>query len=136
MKYGLEVEGKFKGIPTLFCTHIEIEDALLWWNGKRLHIEQVYISCEDYNDLPESIEEICESFYPLLVTLDTVNLPRTIRIPNLSIMLRNPEYRTVSLLTDNDQVKFDKDNNVIVFPMSGSIYTKPSDFLNDVTIER
>lgn len=124
MKIGYEVEGAYKGLRTLFMDAVELHDL-----GPG-YVAALYIS-----DLQNSlrVEDLRSKLvsYPLVtleVTAPPVDLDDT---PNLVIMLNGPTFDKVSVLRPWDQVKINNGQNVVVFPMSSAIFTKPSDFSHD-----
>jgi hypothetical protein len=138
MKHGVEVEGRLKGVPTIFVDAQEylvyperVKQALA--DHKTSHL---YIS-DPENVLPYNLDLDC------LVTLDVtrVRYGAQLRPSNVLLMLRiDPnrpdawEFDDLLLLGENDQIKFEQNQHVYVFPWSNAIKTQPEDFNSDVTL--
>ena len=132
MKIGVECEGRLRGVPTLFCGAHEIREA------RQLIRQHVYVSHVYISDNGNTLDYLTVSslFAGLLVTLDVTRVgdPRPV---NISIMLRidgGDAYDSMSRLTKEDQVKFERDRHVIVLPMTAAITTMPQEFEGDVEI--
>lgn len=133
MKIGIEVEGRLRGVPTLFCGAHEIHEARRLILQNRLNVSHVYIS-DNGNTL--DYLTVSSLFAGLLVTLDVtcVGGPRP---ANISIMLRidgGDAYDSVNRLTAEDQIKFERDRHVIVLPMTAAITTQPHEFEGDADL--
>lgn len=126
MKVGIEVEGRFTGVPTLFC------DAEHYLEGikaaKEQGVSHIYIS-DNGNIIRYNDEALATS--GLLVTLDVTNVYPEDRPPNMTLMLRLEGFPMVNALTARDQVKFEQDRNVLVAPTTAFYRTVPSDFDGD-----
>lgn len=134
MKVGIEVEGKDKGLKTLFLNAHEItsiaEECLLDICNKHM-IEQIYIS-----DLQNKINLFSEYFYNLskeYIICFEVSFLEQPPPEHISIML-NLNRPDLFFLKETDQIKFDKDLFVKAIPIKDMIITTPEDFAKDVEI--
>ena len=139
MKIGIEVEGSYKGLVTVFVDAHEVE--ILEGKLKDLAlgdrpVEHVYIS-----DLGNTLDlsYVSSLFQGLLITVERTSVPEglanTQNIIGLSIMLSSPTYVEVAKLRPwCDQVKFNDGQSVIVLPMAGAVYTQPEDFEGDIQL--
>lgn len=137
MKLGIEVEGRLRGVPTLFCdADFDVEKLTA---ALRKHaVSHVYIS-DNTNKL--SYRSIGTLLRGYLVTLDVTEVLKEPRPANVSLMLRLdgdgdplPLFDQVSRLTKEDQIKFECDRNVIVLPMTAAIFTQPAEFEGDIEV--
>lgn len=139
MKYGIEVEGRLKGVPTIFVGADEfVTDPDSIYKAMRDHsVSHLYISD------PDNIVPYTTDFGKILVTLDMtrVRYDNTRRPANVLLMLRiDPaqkqgwEFADLVLLRDGDQIKFERNQFVFVFPWSARIATNPSEFVDDITL--
>lgn len=127
MKVGIEVEGRFTGVPTLFC------DAAHYLEGIKVAKEQglshIYISDND-NTIDPCAEVLANC--GLLVTLDVTKVLTSHERPlNVTLMLRLDGFPMVNALNTRDQVKFEQERNVLVAPVTAFYRTVPSDFDGD-----
>ena len=134
MKLGIEVEGRLRGIPTLFCNaDFDVEE--LFANLRKHPVSHVYIS-DNTNKL--SYRGIGALLKGYLVTLDVTEVRAEEPPANVSLMLRIDDiqdaWTSVSRLTKEDQIKFEFDRNVIVLPMTAAILTNPSEFAGDIEL--
>lgn len=127
MKIGIEVEGRLKGMPTLFCEAADLAKAID--EAKSRGITHIYVS-DNQNSLPYSAFDSQQLYF----TLDVTKVRKELRPYNLSLMLRLEAYDDVSQLNDNDQIKFERNRMVSVFPMTSAITTSPADFAGDIEI--
>ncbi len=133
MKIGIEVEGLYKGLSAIFCDAgaplVEVRNQAI-----KNKVDLVYIS--DNGNLLD-YEFVGEFFKDFTVTLDVTGVTGY-RPPNVNLMLRidrgDMHFDVVHELVEGDQVKFEINRNVVVFPMTAAIRTKPSDFDGDVEI--
>lgn len=134
MKYGVEVEGRLRGIPTLFCNaDVKREDL---FEALRKHpVSHVYISDNNNTLHYRGIGGLLSRY---MVTLDVTKVRDDERSPNVSLMLRIdgelPTWEHVSKLTKEDQIKFERNREVIVLPMTAAIFTQPSEFEGDIEV--
>lgn len=130
MKLGIECEGRLKGIVTLFA---DASTPLPDIKRAAAHsgiIQHIYISD---NDNTLDYAEVGECFNDSYVTLDVTKVKGK-RPRNISLMFRvteNWSFDDITQLTEYDQVKFESNRHVVVFPMTASIKTKPEDFEGD-----
>jgi hypothetical protein len=126
-KIGIEVEGRFKGIKTLFIQAEEFDDAL------RIPREcnHIYIS-DNENTLDLSAEEWDAWTERWLITVDVTDVCETPR-PGLNIMLRI-DHPSFWYLKPTDQIKFEQDKNVWTIPVESMYRTFPEDFEGDIQL--
>lgn len=130
MKVGIEVEGRLRGVHTLFCNASDnidraVEQAIL--NG----IRHIYVSD---NDNTLSYQEFIE--YPnIQFTLDVTRVQNIPRPSNITLMLRLPGFEDVSALKADDQIKFEHNRTVLVASVNSLVRTNPDEFENDVEVE-
>jgi hypothetical protein len=129
MKIGIECEGRLKGIPTLFCDATELLSVRNV--AQDMQVSHIYVS--DPNNML-SYEEVGSELAEFMVTLDVTAITLGYRPSNLSIMLSLPGYDQISKLTDHDQIKFEHERNVVVFPINSALLTVPADFAGDVDL--
>lgn len=158
MKVGTEVEGRFKGIQTLFvsaeeATHYFSGDfehamnnlqSILDFSGPNHKPLQVYISDHD-NELDFSSSALANlDEVGLLVTIEVTAMDEyRERYPaNVSFILScvdtvEPSDYTKSFfhLKDTDQVKFSQDQFVFCATKESFIKTQPKDFEADIEID-
>jgi hypothetical protein len=143
MKYGIEVEGRLRGVKTLFMDANEPVQKVLdfLYSDEGRGIGHIYI-CDHENTL--NYRQVAYLFKGFHVTLEVskVEGPELrLGTENLSIMFRidlcptKAIYKSISLLSSLfDQVKIEKDKKVYVFPFSSVITTLPNEFEGDVEI--
>jgi hypothetical protein len=150
MKIGVEVEGRLKGIRTLFIEAETVHENLEKVRAalRTNNIGHLYISDPTGILTYEEVGRLFECH----VTLDVTRTRAESRPPNISLMLRVdpfayewrgqnemlvPPYWTftdIERLHENDQLKFERNNKVYVFPMTSAILTKPEDFSGDIEL--
>lgn len=134
MKRGTECEGRLRGVPTVFCNADVVPTDLL--AALRKHpVSHVYISDRENTLGYHGIGALLQGY---MVTLDVTEVRAEQRPSNVSLMLRidgdRPSWESVSRLTKEDQVKFERDREVIVLPMTAAIFTQPEEFEGDIEI--
>lgn len=131
MKIGTEVEGRLRGVPTIFCSVEEYVEAIAC--AVSYGISHVYISDPratlDYDRLAK---------YPSIqFTVDTisVNGPRPANV-TIMLALLAEVHAEISKLGPDDQVKASvgHTSDVFVVPMRNFIITKPAEFAGDKQI--
>ena len=141
MKIGIEVEGRLRGIKTLFITagNDDVRTAIdVLYSDAGRGIGHVYIS-DPENTL--SCRIISNVFMGFHVTLDVTEVKDYCPRDNISIMFRIDKcpqdkiYDSINnLRLDLDQVKVERDRNVIIFPMRSALITSPAEFEGDIEI--
>jgi hypothetical protein len=137
MKLGKEVEGRLKGLPTLFCDYQEKNKAITWLKDNPSKITHVYVSIPKETDY--SALDIGGWFSSYLVTIDTW-YPKIVRPANVTYMYRMPgDHKEASaiflgVLKSEDQIKVENDKYVWVFPFNSAIITLPADFNGDLEL--
>jgi len=137
MHIGIEVEGRLRGIKTLF---INADEDLL--KAADILVERgighVYISDPD-NKL--SYRVTSNFFQNAHVTLDVTEVKDYCPRDNISIMFRIdkcPQDKIFdsikNLRSDLDQVKVERDRHVIIFPMCSALITEPNEFEGDIEL--
>jgi hypothetical protein len=142
MKIGLECEGEFKGLRTLFLDSDEMSAAISKKNDPgpnkafvkilRMEVEQIYI-CDHDNFL----DLYCQELEILAAQKKRITVERT-------VFHGAPFYINVMLyvqcgsfwnLRGQDQIKFEKELNVYSIQKSSMIYTAPVEFSSDVPLK-
>lgn len=128
-KIGIEVEGRFIGLHTLF---IDAATESYMLKDCNLNVQQIYISDND-NLLKLDSELIKDAADNFIITIERTYLPHEypeyINIM-LSISNNSPFFR----LHENDQVKFSWQQTVYAITKRNMTKTIPSDFDGDVTL--
>jgi hypothetical protein len=139
-KLGIEVEGRFKGLLTLFLDAGELtednEEKILSVLKRNLRIQQVYIS-----DLENTLLLGVKKLKPFLkklsdlvfITVETKHLGKAPLPFYLNIMLA-VEHPSFWNLRPTDQVKFSQGQKVFAIPVESMYKTEPSDFVDDINI--
>lgn len=130
MKVGIEVEGRLRGVRTLFCSASDninkaVGEAIL--NG----IGHVYVSDND-NTLSY---QVFGDYPDILFTLDITCVQNIPRPSNVTLMLRLPGFEDVSALKADDQIKFEHNRTVLVASVNSLVRTNPDEFENDIEVE-
>jgi len=136
MKIGTEIEGRYCGISTLFVgadeLH-ELEAIALRQNVKTIKyaFKQIYISDhENIIDLNSVL--LSHLSHKYIITIErTEVLEEYPDCVNIILSVESPSFWH---LKPNCQVKFSKDMNVFAMTKRQMIETKPSEFLNDITL--
>jgi hypothetical protein len=146
MKIGIEVEGRLRGIKTIFIDHTETTSLkdLLDTDARLAHIGHIYIS-----DIPSTWDE--SNLMPLgwvfdgyTITMEVTNslMDRSVLPSNISLMLNvegigddgSSFYEHIENLLPDDQVKFNNGLNVLCVSKRHFIQTTPAEFLDDTEI--
>lgn len=131
MKYGLEVEGRFKGIKTLFVSEEEFTnkgfeiDCIV---KDMIDIKHLYIS--DLNNRIDLEHEI-RLRRDLVVSIERTSVPNVTIDPSITCILLRIDNSSFWALRSTDQVKFSKDHNVFAATVENMSKTIPSDFDDD-----
>lgn len=132
MKFGIEVEGRFKGIKTIFMDQNEIVDNLNLQLFKLFNANALYIS--DLNDelTFKEITKLYKISEKYLVSIETTS-KRLCKYKNFHIILRidNSDFFK---LKNTDQIKFEHCKSVYTITKENMFKTKPKDFNNDKEI--
>ena len=135
MKWGIECEGRFKGVPMIFCDaeallkHEQVTKIFAEMHARG--VSHVYVS-----DATNSLDYgfLASLFVNQTVTLDCTAVRPEPRPDNLNLMLRNPTFELIQLLDSRDQIKFEKDRTVYVWALHDAFTTVPSDFEGDIEL--
>jgi hypothetical protein len=144
MKIGLEVEGRLKGLRTVFCTGKEFLDCSIWVLAiTKRRIQQIYVSDHDafiVDDLREAFLERVERLKNVaFITVELPNghpllmaeLPAEVGlIVNLKI-----DPHTFHGLRKTDQIKISDGLHVKTIAVENMFNTTPDDFHGDEEIE-
>lgn len=139
MKIGIEVEGRMKGLMTLFCSAEEFyeNDVVgLIYSGK-VTVSQVYVS--DHGGYA-NIRDLVELGKKVYVTVELTYLhresPAEIGVI-LNIKNNRPAYEeSFKRLKGTDQIKFEHEMNIFTITKEQMHRTYPSDFAGDYEIDR
>jgi len=132
-KLGLEVEGRLRGVKTLFIGASEIEAAKAYLSLNP--ISHVYIS-----DPENTLNYVVAGwlFADSLVTLDVTAVRAEVRPTNVMVILTMPHsyWDSVERLRPDDQIKFHSEGrNVLCAPVRNFVPTQPIEFLGDIELE-
>lgn len=134
MKKGFEVEGKYKGIYTLFLNEDEIYNVDKIINNTN-DVLQIYICINvlDYIKYKNSIDWLLT--LGKLITIETKKIYNIETMPlNINIML-NIESENFFKLKDTDQIKFvNSDLDILSISKENMFKTNKNDFLSDIII--
>ena len=138
MKTGIEVEGFFCGLPTLFCQAEEYKKANAIELVKTLKVEQLYVS--DHGNLltAEDYRALSELSVPVVV--EVLSVPDHPRYSNVHYMVAvQVDPRSLGIFwkddTSNfDQVKFTAGLYVATSLASSFKLAVPKDFEGDVEL--
>lgn len=132
MKIGIEVEGRLKGIKTLFCDAQELVGArALFADDKTLSsVKAIYVSDHDNTLDPSSSDLAWLIDQGIFITLEVTQV--TEKWPDeVSIML-HVESDSYWFLKPTDQIKFHRgDQRVDAFAVESAYKTMPEDFEGD-----
>jgi hypothetical protein len=134
MKLGLEVEGRFKGVQTLFVSEEEFTnqrfeiDCII---KDMVDIKHIYIS--DRNNRLD-LEQPLELRRNLLVSIERTSIPNISIDPTITCVLLRVDTESFWALRPTDQVKFSKNHNVRTVTVENMSMTIPTDFDNDVEL--
>lgn len=137
-KLGIEVEGRLRGVPTLFTDAIAMArdggaDKVM--TAMRQHeVTHVYIS-DRLNVL--DYQQVGRWFGGYQVTLDVTKVAKQLRPANVTIILTLPHeyWESVANLGPQDQVKFhSEDRHVLCATMHSFVPTHPSEFEGDTDL--
>jgi hypothetical protein len=129
MKIGIEVEGRYKGIKTLFCSALEY---LMEPLPDLMRVSHIYISDHE-NALDITNENV---FYEIpeshLITVERTEVGKK-PCDRIHVILNVPSDSFWNL-RETDQVKFDLNQTVYAVPLEVMYKTKPEDFAGDTTL--
>lgn len=140
MKIGKEVEGRLKGLDTLFMS---AQDFVEKANSFAEERSEIFILCMEnsvnhvyVSDLENELDLQAVAKFSkreaVVVTVERTAL--TERVPsNINVMLAM-DYSSFQHLKETDQVKFSRDLYVHCIPKESMYKTIPSDFAEDKTL--
>lgn len=130
MKIGVEVEGSYKGLKTLFIEQNELDKVLD--KIKSVDVSQVYISCNMYITGEQFIiiKKLLKT--EKLITIDTAYfdfIPKSIiNKVNIILLVDDSDFFK---LKPTDQIKFEIGRKVYTAKKETMIKTLPSDYKRD-----
>lgn len=130
MKLGIEVEGRFKGLKTLFFNIDEKINLNIFNNPSFIQIYISKIKTKFQNE--KLINDLLNKFFITIETDDLSDIPKYIK-NKVSIIL-NIENENFFNLKETDQIKFNKNNNVYCISKESMFKSFPEDFLKDEII--
>ncbi len=133
MKYGIECEGRLRGLPTLFVSAAELQANEQGVHAAMLdrNLTHVYVSDRD-NILDYT--SLGTTFQDKIVTLDVTKVTSNSIPSNITIMLTLPYdyWESIQNLRFDDQIKFHSPNrDVLCATVRDFAYTNHTEFLND-----
>lgn len=137
MKYGLEIEGRLRGIRSLILQFPEIS-ALgapaimkIAQDYKAVHI-QIDGFGFDVNEANEAMAYWVSEGYVVSIETDVIPFTKVDGV-NYVLVIKDPNFFN---LKPTDQIKFvDSNLNVCMIAVENMHYTHPSEFENDVVID-
>ena len=136
MKYGIEVEGRFKGLKTLFMSAPEMMactvERILGYAEER-KVQQIYISDLEGLVLKQNrtLKALAKDY---IVTLEVSSVQAEVPA-YVNIMLNLKCETPMQFLKEGDQIKISQDQNVWAISVENMIRTVPEDFHGDVSFE-
>jgi len=140
MKWGIEVEGTYKGAPTIFIDIGELRDLV--FNFKSLDdkyaISHIYISDHKnkFNYVHFNLIGKLLYYYKRRVFIECTKIPTypddLLKEIDFVLYIQNENFFH---LKKTDQIKFEKNLNVYATLKSNFESTKPSDFEGDINIK-
>lgn len=136
--YGIEKEGRYKGLRTLFIGHDTTKDNIIHWCEKH-HLNHIYLgagrSYQQHLDT-QTVSDLLKSGYLLsLETLTKPTYPQSI-LSQIHVILtvspKNIRSLDLSWLESNHSVKIEDSETLLVFPVNKSELTE-LDTLKDNT---
>ena len=127
MKIGIEVEGRFKGIKTLFMS---AEEYLVFNDNVEQQFNAIYIS-DIENVLPLQSVNLKALHEKYLITIERSWVDKVPAYLNIVLHIDIPSVWT---LKPTDQIKFEKDLTVKTIPLENLYTTYPADFEQDKQI--
>jgi hypothetical protein len=136
MKRGIECEGEFQGLDTLFIDASEFK-AYVDWSHTRLKCNvlpctQIYI-CDHKNELDLYDGDL--SWIALVnkkrITIERTEFKSAPFYINIMLVVNSESFWN---LRGQDQIKFSKDLNVYAIQKKSMPYTNPVEFTGDVEI--
>lgn len=136
MKIGLEVEGRYKGLRTLFLiaeefNRIPSEDIIEIATENKA--QQIYIS-DHNNEVLNQCTFHGSQWSTFKVTLEVTQVMFYQDHSAVHLLLVIPE-ENVWRLKPTDQIKFSRDHTVYAVPVESMYKTTPEDFFGDVEVE-
>lgn len=134
-KIGIEVEGRFKGLKTLFIDDTEID--FVYENFNKLIHQYCFVSIYISNlsgKLNNEQQEIINYFsLNIVVLIETKRISYSTLNSSINFVLRIMD-NNVFKLRDTDQIKFEKNLNVKMVTVENMSTTLSEDFSNDEEI--
>lgn len=137
MKLGKEVEGRLRGVPTLFVDAYEVLNALanvkhtIW----QYSVQHVYIS--DHSNILD-YNAVGAEFADKLITMDVTNIKAEPRPQNVTFILTMPHdfWASVQRLAPDDQIKFHSEHrDVLCASVRSFVPTQPIEFIGDQELQ-
>lgn len=140
-KLGIEVEGRFCGLFTLFINADEYFNLAEVFDRIRANpdvalanIEQIYISDHEGRiNLQTTNQDLVELCAGHQVTVECKYVPQFNIIEHLNIML-SIDCNQVWYLRKNDQIKFSMGQHVMATTVRNMTQTAPADFDGDINV--
>ena len=148
MKFGIEVEGAFLGVKTIFCQATEITRLVsseIKAKVAELNAEHIYVSDHANVVRQETVDAIRDAYPQCVITIESLGIPVFRVSPATArymIAVNWPDIERLESLTHHDQIKFTHGKRVLTFTgnngafkhREGSAYfynTHPEDFEGD-----
>ena len=133
MKTGIEVEGRFRGLRTLFTSASEYLELTAEGRLAALMAGHSHLYVSDHSATLQYADLQHAALDNKVVTLEVDRLPNGLRPSNLTIMLRVPGHADVMAMLPTDMFKFTRDNDrtVKVGTVGSLMHTDEQEFGND-----
>ena len=125
-KRGLECEGEFQGIRTLFCS---AEEFILTQPKFLKSFPHIYISDHENKLLLDGPIFVDLDIAGTKVTIERTKFDKAPYWINIMLYVDNESFWN---LRGNDQIKFSRELNVYAIAKKSMIYTDPCQFQSDV----
>lgn len=137
MKYGIEVEGRFRGFPTFFVLNEE-DLALLWSKTTNFlrdfeKVRHVNVYDVDSNLIYDERLKRLSIFYTITLESDTYPIIMPDYIDHFVLQIDNSDFWN---LRSHDSIKFvDGLSNVKMICVENMNTTLPNELINDIKIK-
>lgn len=148
MKYGIECEGRLRGVPTIFMSSdefLKLKASGISELNLREKAAHIYVSFGDNSVSLDRVLMLADSLPDWLVTVDLTKLTKHCdnttahrkSAKNLVVMLRadNLEWWHLRYLMPNDMIKIEfPGRHVAVVEVKDFVLTQPKEFNRDVQL--
>jgi hypothetical protein len=151
MKFGIEIEGAYLGVRTIFCQFFELERLVseeIKAKVAELNVEHIYVSDHTNVVRQEQVDAILEAYPSCVVTIEALGIPEH-RVSHTTarymIAIKWPDIERLESLMHYDQIKFTHGQRVLTFTGNNGAFkhregnasfynTYPADFAGDIVL--